>query len=101
MIMTNQTEPKRELNWKRTKLANSDWIEGIAAVGGGGNYLIRGKLGGEYVVGYHRPRSRRGSFVKIATATNVPAAMALAQADYDTQQQRIIAAADAEDGTDW
>jgi hypothetical protein len=75
-----------KLNWKRTKLANPEWIEGIAPVGGGASYRIRG-TGSEYVVGYHRPRSRRDSFLRIGTATNVPDAMALAQAHNDQQNR--------------
>jgi hypothetical protein len=70
------------LNWKRSKLNDSEWIEAIASCAVGGEYRIRGTRN-EFVVGYHRPRERRGSYVKIGTAANVPEAMAQAQADND------------------
>jgi hypothetical protein len=71
-----------KLSWKRSKLNNPDWIEGIAKCAIGGEYRIRG-TGNEYVVGYHSPRDRRHNQVKIGTAANVPEAIAIAQADND------------------
>jgi hypothetical protein len=73
---------KARLNWKRSKLSNPEWIAFTAPCAVGGEYVVHG-TGDEYVAGYHRPRSRRGNFTKIGTATNVVAAAALAQADND------------------
>jgi hypothetical protein len=73
-----------QLNWKRTKLSNPDWIEGKARCADG-EYMIRGKLGSEYFVGYRRRGERRGNFVKIGAAANVPDAMRLAQEDNDAR----------------
>ena len=75
-----------KLSWKRVKLTNPEWIEEIAACAVGGEYQILG-TGNEYVVGYRAPKARRGSSVKVGTATNVPEAMKMAQADND---QRLL-----------
>ena len=71
-----------KLDWKRTKLTNAAWFEAIAKTAGGGYFIVRG-TGTEYVAGYHTPRERRHNYVRIGTATNVPDAVAIAQADYE------------------